>query len=306
LNKKGAQIVPPRAPGGSIVGGVIATMILAAGLGTRLRPLTDHCPKPLVPVGDAPVLVHILRGLAGVAKAPVVVNAFHLPDAFADLVGDVHVVTETRLLGTAGGVRNAAPWLGADDVLVWNGDILAELPAEAVVRTHRSGTAQSTLVVRPRPAGQGNVGVDAEGRVVRLRTTAFGALGPEAQGGEFLGIHVLGAAVRARLPAEGCLVGDVYLPMLAEGAELAAFLTEVPFSDIGSVASYRAANATWLAARGLRAYVHPTAVVTGRVDGCVIGARARVHADLADCVVWPDTEVLDPHTGRVLGPKFFA
>lgn len=279
-------------------------MILAAGLGSRLMPLTAHLPKPLVPVGDAPVLEHVLRALRGVARDKVVVNAYHLGDALRAACDParVRVVTEATLLGTAGGVRNAAPWLGDADVLVWNGDILApSLPVAELVATHRRDGALATLAVRPRGQGEGNVGVDARGRVVRLRNERFGA---EVRGGEFLGIHVVGAGVRARLPESGCLVGDVYLPQLREGGELAAFFTDAPFSDIGSLDAYRSANRAWLAARGLESYVHPTAIATGRTHGSVVGAGAVVRADVVDCVVWPGTEVREARSGRILGPSF--
>ncbi|NOU31994.1 MAG: NDP-sugar synthase, partial [Polyangiaceae bacterium] len=221
-------------------------MILAAGLGTRLMPLTAHLPKPLVPVGDAPVLDHVLRGLEGVARGKVVVNAYHLSGALRAACDPARivVVTEEALLGTAGGVRNAEPSLGDGDVLVWNGDILAPtLRSRDLVAAHRAESALATLAVRPRSAGEGNVGVDAAGRVVRLRGQRFGT---EVRGGEFLGIHVLGPALRALLPAQGCLVGDVYLPQLGEGAHLRAFFTDAPFSDIGSLETYRVANRAWL------------------------------------------------------------
>lgn len=281
-------------------------MILAAGLGTRIMPLTAHLPKPLVPVGDAPVLDHVLRGLQGVARGKVVVNAYHLSGALRSACDPerVLVVTEEALLGTAGGVRNAEPSLGEGAVLVWNGDILAPtLSARDLVSAHRESTALATLAVRPRSAGEGNVGVDAAGRVVRLRGQRFGT---EVRGGEFLGIHVLGPALRAVLPAQGCLVGDVYLPQLGQGAHLRAFFTDAPFSDIGSLETYRAANRTWLEAAGIVSYVHPTAIATGRTDGSVVGAGAVVRADVVDCVVWPGAEVLEPRTGRILGRNFVA
>ncbi|MEO6574142.1 MAG: sugar phosphate nucleotidyltransferase, partial [Polyangiaceae bacterium] len=142
-------------------------MILCAGLGTRLRPLTDWCPKPLVPIGDRPALAHILDRLVGVRC---VVNAHHRGaelEAFARArSGEVLVSTEVDLLGTAGGVAFASPLLGAGDVLVWNGDILLDLDPNDLVRAHRS---EATLVVRTGPKGTGNVGTDDRGRIVRLR-----------------------------------------------------------------------------------------------------------------------------------------
>ena len=104
-------------------------MILCAGLGTRLRPLTDWCAKPLVPIGDRPALAHILDRLVGTRA---VVNAHHRAadiEAFARARSrDLLVSVEPDLLGTAGGIAHASPLLGSGDILVWNGDILADQP----------------------------------------------------------------------------------------------------------------------------------------------------------------------------------
>jgi mannose-1-phosphate guanylyltransferase len=277
-------------------------MILCAGFGTRLRPLTEELPKPLVPVGDRAALAHVL---ARVRDAPrVVVNAHHRPEeiaAFAKL-HDALVSVEAQLLGTAGGVAHAATLLGDGDVVVWNGDILCELDPGVLARAHAGG-AQATLVVRPGPTGSGNVGLDGEGRVVRLRaeTTMKG----EVRGGEFLGIHVIGKELRARLPERGCLVGDVYLPALRRGAVLRAFCTEVPFFDIGTLESYLAANLAWL--RDGSAWLASSARVARSV-GCersVVGEEARVEGEgaLVRCVVWPRATARAPLADAVVTPS---
>src|SRR3954454_11538931 len=114
--------------------GVRAAMILCAGLGTRLRPLTDELAKPMVPVGDAPALAHVALRVRLAAPARIVVNVHHRPDdvrTWAEREGIV-VSQEAELLGTAGGVARAAELLGDGDVLVWNGDILSELDPRAL------------------------------------------------------------------------------------------------------------------------------------------------------------------------------
>lgn len=285
-------------------------MVLAAGLGTRLRPLSDALPKPLVPVGDRPALLHVLERLAAGGVTRAVMNTFHLPDAFARLDGlplSLQVVREATLLGTAGGVANAAEQLGAGDVLVWNADILADLDVRALLAAHGDGGAAATLAVAPRAAGEGTVGVDARGAVVRLRGERFGA---EVSGGDFVGVHVLGAALRAGLPATGCLVGDVYLPLLRAGRALRAHCTGVPWDDVGSVASYLEANLRWLRARGSASFVGAGAEVAAgvRLEACVIGAGARVEGTgeaegegtLQRVVVWPGARVRAPLADAVV------
>lgn len=276
-------------------------MVLAAGLGTRLRPLTDICAKPLVPVGDRPALAHVLDRLRAAGADRLVVNAHHHADqlrAFAGGQAGLAVSVERDLLGTAGGIAHARALLGDGDVLVWNGDILADLDVSALASAHHG---PATLVVQPLGRGEGSVGLDADGRIVRLRQERFG---DETRGGQFLGIHVIGAELRALLPDQGGLIEDVYVPALARGKTLRAFLFEEPWHDIGSVASYLRANQAWLARRGLPAWIGPAARVADGVtlDCSVVGEGAVVTGSgtLAGCVVWPRAHAMAPLDRRVV------
>lgn len=289
---------------------VPAAMMLCAGLGTRLRPLTDELAKPMVPVGDRPAVAHVLERvrLAVAARARVVVNVHHRPDdilAWAE--GEqIAVSHEPNLLGTAGGLWGAREQLGAGDVLVWNGDILSDLDPRELVRAHtRTATAAcgATLAVRVRAVGEGNVGLDDQGRVVRLRAQTFGV---ESRGGEFLGIHVIDERLRERLPPHGCLVGDVYLPALARGEHLQALVTEARFVDIGSIAQYLTANAAWLASRHLASWAHPSARVASTIEGSVIGAGAVVEAPVIGGVVWPGARMQSACIRSVVTPSTVA
>jgi mannose-1-phosphate guanylyltransferase len=286
-------------------------MVLAAGLGSRLRPLSDVCPKPLVPVGDRPALAHVLDRLAAGGVSRVVVNAHHgLPQMERFVAGrsGVALSREAELLGTAGGVSFAGPLLdeglGAGDVLVWNADILVDLDPRQLVADHAGAPARdATLVVQRRQRGQGSVGLDGEGRIVRLRGER---VADEAHGGEFLGVHMLGAGLRARLPKRGCLVGDLYIPAMQAGARLQAWVWTGTFFDIGSVATYLTANLAWLSARGLDAWVGPGARVSTDVSlrRTLVGEGASVRgAGLLDaCVVWPGVSVAAPMSATVAAP----
>ena len=280
-------------------------MVLAAGLGTRLRPLTDHRAKALVPVGDRPALAHVVNRLRAAGISRVVVNAHHHLDqlrAFASAEAglDLALSEETDLLGTAGGIAHAKGLLGEGDVLLWNADILADVDVPALLAAHGTLADGATLVVQPLPRGQGSVGLDETGRVVRLRQQSFA---DEARGGQFLGIHVLGRALRARLPARGGLIEDVYLPALGRGEVLRAHLFEGPWHDIGTLPSYLVANMAWLAARGLPHWIGPGARVADGVvlDRSVVGEGATVtgRGALTRCVVWPGANAIAPLEGHV-------
>ncbi|WP_437747202.1 NDP-sugar synthase [Sorangium sp. So ce1504] len=283
---------------GAILAAMASAMILAAGLGTRLRPLTDEMPKPLLWLGDRPLIAHIAERLAAGGVVRVAVNKSHLAERFSrDLLAafpvPVEVLHEPEPLGTAGGLANAAGALGEGDVVLWNGDILIDLDVAALSAAHGHHGAGATLAVAPRPAGEGTVGVGARGEVVRLRGERFG---DEVAGGDFVGVHVVGGALRRRLPPRGCMVGDVYLPWLREGRSLATFAAPAVWHDIGTLAAYLAASARWLSQRGLRSYIGPGASVAEGVDvaGSVVGAGARVEGAGAarGCVVWPGAQVV--------------
>jgi mannose-1-phosphate guanylyltransferase len=284
---------------------VPAAFILAAGLGTRLRPLTDRLPKPLVPIGDTPVLGHVVRRLRTAGFSKLVANAHHHAEAVATLAASygVQVVSEAHLLGTAGGLAGAAALLGEGDVLVHNGDILVGGDGSLEGLWHAHGGHTATLLVVPAPRGAGNVGVDESGRVVRLRKESFGE---ETSGGEFTGVHVVGHALRRGLPKEGCLVGDVYLPHLrkhgAEGADIRVH-SATSFVDIGSMAGYLDANMAWLAGRSSyveEAFVDPRVTL----EGCVVlrGARVEGAGRLERVVVWPGATATAPLANTVVTP----
>ena len=247
----------------------------------------------MVPVGDAPAVEHVRRRLGAFER--IVVNVHHRPEELRAWAAssNVGISNEPVLLGTAGGLARAGELLGPGDVLVWNGDILCDLDPAVL----RLDGAEASLAIAPRPLGQGNVGIDARGRVVRLRTNE--RFGEEISGGDFLGIHLVGARLRARAPAEGCLVGDVYLPALAEGLALGTTVVTTPFRDIGTVASYVAANRAWL---GDRASWSADPIADVRIDGSIVGKGARLEADALRCIVWPGAEVTRPLADAIVTP----
>ncbi|MBI2264863.1 MAG: nucleotidyltransferase family protein [Armatimonadetes bacterium] len=173
-------------------------MILAAGFGERLRPLTLATPKPLIPVGGVPNIHRILRLLEANGFRDIVVNLHHLGEKIQESVGDgaafgvrVSYSPEKEILGTGGGIKGAQQLIGDETFLVINGDILISIALTDVVRFHREHGGAATLVVRDDPSldGYGAIMVDSGGRVrdiLRLVDRAPGLL-PRL----FTGIQVL-------------------------------------------------------------------------------------------------------------------
>jgi mannose-1-phosphate guanylyltransferase len=277
------------------------TMVLCAGFGTRLRPLTNERPKPLVPVGDRTLLEHVLDGLEPQGLLPAVANAHHLSEIFRVMTRGwpqiARVLYELQIRGTAGGVAWARDLLGPAPVLVVNGDVLASYDAKtALERTPAEGMC---LLVAPRPLGAGTVGIGAHGRVVRLRGERFGV---ETASGDYLCAMGLGQGVLDSLPEEGCLIGDVALPLLRRGGRVQAFLGHANWSAPGDgIGDYLDANFAWLTRRGARAgeaWVGPDAHVAESVElvSSVVGAGADVRGEgrLERVVVWPGAQAFAP------------
>ena len=291
-----------------------SAIVLCAGLGTRLRPLTDELPKPLVPVGDRSILEHALGQLHAAGFSELVVNAHHLASLFEPVLARFHarvqlVVEGAEIRGTAGGVAGARPHFSAGPVLVWNGDILVEPPLTALLQAVRP--EGFCLGVAPRDRGAGTVGLDSSGRVVRLRGERFGE---EAEGGDYVGVLALGADALARLPEHGCLFGDAALPFLRAGGVVQSVAVTRPWTDAGDAAGLLRANQAWLEERGLDAYLGDVVELpagielrgtvvgagarlsgAGRLEGSLVCAGASASAPLFDAIVAPSGRVIQSH-----------
>src|SRR5215213_2908032 len=174
-------------------------MILAAGLGTRLRPLTNTIPKPLLPVGGTPLIVWNLLLLKRHGFRDVVINLHHLGPLIEQALGDgskfglrILYSKEPMILGTGGGIKQAEPNFSGEPVLVLNGDTLFELDLSALCAFHLERKAAGTLVLRedPEAARWGLVEVGAEDRIVRITGRGLAGTQPTTPR-MFAGVHIL-------------------------------------------------------------------------------------------------------------------
>ena len=295
----------------------VTGMVLCAGLGTRLRPLTARCPKPAVPVCGVPLIRFTLGLLAGAGVRRAVVNVHHLPGAMAaaaraaaeELGLALSVSEEPVIAGTGGALRQARPLLaGADAVVLVNGDVLFDVDLGAALAAHAASGALATMVLMAMPAGAAYAAVEAddEGRVRRIA----GRFGPGGEGltpWHFPGVHVLSPELLALVPDapfERDVNRHVYPPLMASG-RVRRVVSAGAWSDLGDPRSYLAANLDVAAGRlplgrfgGLAppprvtpdAQVAPDAQVGPEVvigAGCRVGAGARLER----AVLWPGTVV---------------
>lgn len=149
-------------------------MILAAGLGERMRPLTDHTPKPLLAAGGMPLIEHHLRHLAAAGLRDVVINVSHLAQQIIDYCGDgsrwnlaITYSREAAPLETAGGIQQALPLLGDDAFIVINGDVWSDFPIVQLAQAQLGAweTARLVMVGNPEQHPLGDFRLDDSGRL---------------------------------------------------------------------------------------------------------------------------------------------
>jgi len=141
-------------------------MILAAGRGERLRPLTDHTPKPLIEAGDKPLILHLIESLVRGGIDEIIVNTAHLGEKIQQRLGNgeewgarIHYSPEHEALETGGGIYHALPLLGEDPFLVINGDIATDFPF-GTLRERRIDLAHLVLVPNPDHHPEGDFGLE--------------------------------------------------------------------------------------------------------------------------------------------------
>ena len=295
-------------------------MVLAAGYGTRLRPLTQQLPKPLVPVLNKPLISYTLRQLADCGVEHVVINLHHLGDLIRDKIGDgssfglrIEYSPEEQILGTGGAVAHARHLLGEDTFLLINGDVLCGASPLDLFEFHRKKGATATMLVRPLPAGSDYtaLGMDEAGWLVKFKDASrkpHGKVRPVM----FCGLHALEPVVYDFLPTGGfsCINDRAYRTMIEHGLDVAALVYEGPWFDLGTPYSYLQANRALLSGHVKLGSVDPLAGVetTGSVlvgkdvsigrdvdlgPDVVLGEGARLGdgASLERTLVWPAAHV---------------
>lgn len=238
-------------------------LVLAAGVGSRLKPLTDATPKALVPVGGVPMLERNLLRLKAAGVKSFVVNAHAHPAqiaAFCERFAKAHGVPvavsreDTLLLDTGGAVKKAAMLLkGRDPFFVHNADVVTDLDLKALLKAHKESGALATLSVRARESGRAFL-FDAKGRLAgheRGENQVTWAKGPvpNAQRLPFDGIHAISPELLDKITETGVFsITKTYLRLAAAGADIRAFRGDAwAWHDVGDAEKLARAEA-WVAA----------------------------------------------------------
>ncbi|HKB10193.1 MAG TPA: sugar phosphate nucleotidyltransferase [Vicinamibacterales bacterium] len=268
-------------------------LVLTAGLGTRLRPLTDVRAKPAIPVAGEPMIRRIIRGLVAQGIDDLVLNLHHLPATLTAVVGDgrdlgarVRYSWEPVILGSAGGPRLARPIVGAPAFWIVNGDTLTDLSYAALAERHAATGARVTLALVPNRefARYGGVHLDGDGGVTRF--TRAGAA--SAGSCHYIGVQLVdGAVFDAVQPGEAARsIGGVYDALMASSpGAVRGFVSDASFFDVGTIDDYRRTHDAFCGAiDGAALQRDPTPSVN---RGTTIDPSARVTRS----ILWEDVHV---------------
>jgi NDP-sugar pyrophosphorylase family protein len=276
-------------------------MILAAGFGTRLWPLTEDRTKPAIPFLNRPLICYAVEYLASSGVRDIIVNLHHQPDSIRRALGDgarfgvsIHYSEEEEILGTSGAIDRVRDLLEGDDFVVMNGKVVTDINLSAAISAHRANSAIATLVLRENAAREhfSIVEVDHRGRVSRFAgfpepaaTEAARAEANRATAGSvargdgaplmFTGIQVLSPRIFDYVP-RNCFSHStihVYPRAIEEGEAVLGHVAEGNWYEMSTLDRYLEASLLFMSRRGV-------AVVSG--SSCVVEEGALVE----DSVLW--------------------
>ncbi|HUP47592.1 MAG TPA: sugar phosphate nucleotidyltransferase [Thermoanaerobaculia bacterium] len=284
-------------------------MILAAGYGTRLRPLTYARPKPMVPICNRPLIGYAAERFLSIGVREIVVNLHHLPEIIQRYLSEeyggeceFHFSFEPEILGTGGGLRKVRPLLEKEEEFyLVNGDTIQFPPYDQLRAVRSELNAVAALTLRHPPRGDRFTSVWFEDR----RITGFGTGAGEPL--MFSGSHVISSRIFGYLPERefSGIVDEVYRPLIGEGKEIVAgVVDDGPWFDIGTPQRYISAAATVLdmtldgtipVARGSRvvddSVVDQTATIHGTVKRSSIGHRSFVKGEVRNSTIGSDCRI---------------
>jgi NDP-sugar pyrophosphorylase family protein len=224
-------------------------MILAAGFGTRLKPLTIGLPKPMFPVLNRPLLEHTLNFLSSQGIEDIIVNVHHLPEKIIEYFGDgtdfgVHLEfsREEEILGTAGGLKKAQSFLEKETFLVMNSDVLADINFDSVFKFHKEKKSSLTLVVRrdDEPEKYRPIHLADDCRINRFVDASIKHSSTNIQRVMFTGIQIMEPEIFSRIPANKFCgtTEDIFPTMIENGLPVYGHLHEKYWIDMGTRETY--------------------------------------------------------------------
>jgi mannose-1-phosphate guanylyltransferase / phosphomannomutase len=228
-------------------------MILAAGLGSRLRPLTRYLPKPLVPILNRPLLWYLICHVRQAGIHEIAINLHYRGEQIRSWLGrgehlgvEVTYSEEAELLGSAGGVQRLRQFFGNEPALIVHGDILFDVDLSAVIQYHLSRAALATIVLHPahHRYNYGKITVNAHGQIAQFVDQQLPWVSGPLTETLFTGVQILDPAVldAISIARVAALTTDVYPALLRNPSRLYGYLMQGYWSDIGTPRRYWETN----------------------------------------------------------------
>ncbi len=282
-------------------------MLLGAGLGTRLRPITYELPKPMVPILGEPVMAHILRLLARHGFRDVIANLHYFPDMIREHFGDgseygidLTYSYERELLGTAGGVRNVSEFFGGETFLIISGDALTDIDLTALCHRHREAGGIGTLALKrvADPSQLGVVIVGEDGRIQGFQEKPAPAEALSDLGS--CGIYVFEQEIFDHFPDEDFVdwAQDVFPVLLEQDVPLYGHEIAEYWNDVGSINEFRQGNFDALA--GVVRVDQPGSEIDGGLrvgDSSTLARQVMMEPPVwvgEGCEIGPDARLTGP------------
>ena len=288
----------------------------AAGLGERLRPVTNHIPKPLLPVLGKPIIEGIVEKLTAVCSGRIGINLHWKPEmlkawaAASPWAARITFFPEDPILGTGGALKNAESFLSAGPFIVHNSDILLDIDFAKLVETHLSSGNLATLVCHRLPE-LSNVVIDRHGQVLEVENPGASKPDPSniADKVAYTGIAVYAPDVLKFLPHGASHATVAWIAASRAGSRVRIFdVTGAYWSDAGNPATYARAVLDALSRDGETIYRSSSASCDNTdADGYLVlesGCRVTSGAKLRNCIVMPDARVTGEHRNRIIGPDY--
>lgn len=291
--------------------------IPSAGLGERLRPITNHIPKPLLPIFGRPLIEIILERVSEISSAEIGINLhYRSEDLRKWILNSSHAnrVTfffENQILGTGGALKNAEDFLSDGHFLAHNSDIVSDIDLARLIKTHISSGNTATLATHNYPK-YNNVIIDSNGYILNVEDPSSPISDAQTLKVAYTGIAVYSPEIFRYIPAGISHVTSSWTAASRAGHKIQALdFTGCYWRDIGTPASYASALIELLRAEGETVYIHPSVVGCSYadMDGHVIiedAATINENASLRNCIMLPGSsaEKNSSHENCIIGPDF--
>ncbi len=267
----------------------IKAFILSAGLGERLRPITEELPKPLLPVFGKSILERIIERLSVLKLDGIGINLHYMKDMIEkrlrgkNLLHNITIFYEKNILGTGGGIKNAEEFLKDNIFIVHNGDIISDINLQSLIDEHISNGCIATLAINSEPEYR-NIIIDKNGYLSDIRKPS-----PEEEAFTFTGIAIYSPRIFRYIPDGNSSIINAWLNAIKDGERIKTLdVSKYFWADTGTPLTYAKTLIELLKKNGETLYISPRARIDGEVDGYAViegDSVIKKGSCIKDCII---------------------